>query len=424
MKKSALFLAMSLALGLSACGGGGGGDTASPSPAPAPSPSPTDVCTNLDGVQTTVPPGYFAQGTTCTMTDACVNYEGLQTELEIAQKNFVRDAKTGTCKIALNHTSLAASGFDVARMKGYIGKDVVIHVSDSGFYPIHQEFTGRIEGSVNFSYSNGVTTPIEGVWETPGSLGLAHGTRVSSVALGAKVGAAPGARLFAAFGVTDVGYLIKRGARIINESTTLMVDNMLYQSADEFAGNKNHFLVVMRDSKAVFLAGAGNKNNDFSAIRDRSFPNNTSLMEHPDEAENYLMVGAYEVTTQSLANYSGFPGYFKPFQDRFLVTGSGGYDVATADAPDSYYIGGSGTSYSTPMASGALAILLEVNPRLTAVQAAQILLDTADRPARLGYGTTCSQTTSKGTFTSDCGAMKYGRGVMNVMAAIEKAKMM
>lgn len=67
--------------------------------------------------------------------------------------------------------------------------------------------------------------------------------------------------------------------------------------------------------------------------------------------------------------------------------------------------------------------MLALGASISASQA-HILLDTADRPARLGYGTTCSQTTSKGTFTSDCGAMKYGRGVMNVMAAIEKAKTM
>jgi len=150
MKKSALFLAMSLALGLSACGGGGG-DTATPTPAPTPTPTPTpttDVCTNVPGVQTTVPPGYFAQGTTCTLTDACVNYEGLQTELELTQKAFVRDVSTGTCKLEKNHAALASSGFDIARMQGHTGKDVVIYVADDGFYPAHQEFTGRIAGSV------------------------------------------------------------------------------------------------------------------------------------------------------------------------------------------------------------------------------------------------------------------------------------
>jgi len=76
------------------------------------------------------------------------------------------------------------------------------------------------------------------------------------------------------------------------------------------------------------------------------------------------------------------------------------------------------------MVSGALAILLEVNPRLNAIQAAKVLLDTADRPASLGYGTTCSSTTPKGTFITDCGAMKFGRGLMNVPKAIEVAKTM
>jgi len=132
MKKSALFLAMSLALGLSACGGGGGGggNSATPAPAPTPTPTPTtDVCANVPGVQATVPPGYFAQGTTCTLTDACVNYDGLQTELELTQKAFVRDAKTGTCKLQMNHNALAGSGLDIARMQGHTGKDVVIYLN-------------------------------------------------------------------------------------------------------------------------------------------------------------------------------------------------------------------------------------------------------------------------------------------------------
>jgi hypothetical protein len=42
---------------------------------------PTDVCTNLDGLQTVVPDGYTADGTTCTLivvTDVCPNIDGAQ----------------------------------------------------------------------------------------------------------------------------------------------------------------------------------------------------------------------------------------------------------------------------------------------------------------------------------------------------------
>lgn len=59
-------------------GGGGGGET-----------TPTDVCTNITGVQATVPAGYTANGTSCrannceenpyqTSCDRCVNINGFQ----------------------------------------------------------------------------------------------------------------------------------------------------------------------------------------------------------------------------------------------------------------------------------------------------------------------------------------------------------
>lgn len=65
---------------------------------------------------------------------------------------------------------------------------------------------------------------------------------------------------------------------------------------------------------------------------------------------------------------------------------------------------------------------MEANPGLTAIEAAQILLDTAKRPASLGYGTTCTVTTDLGTFSSDCGAMKFGRGLMDLPKAVEAVK--
>jgi subtilisin family serine protease len=433
---SALFLSMSLALGLAACGGGGGGSASTPTNPGTPAPAPTtDVCTNVPGVQATVPPGYFAQGTTCTLTDACLNYDGLQTEAELVQKAFVRDAATGTCKLEKNHAALATSGFDIARMQGHTGKDVLIYVDDDGFYPIHQEFTGRVAGSARFEYVNGVKVVTEGVWETPAEIAANdHGTGVSSVALGSKVGAAPGARLFAAFGVVDEGNLIQRGAKIINASNTALAGNMLFHSADEFQGLPNHFLVVIKNSQTVYVGAAGNEDADLSNRRDSLSVQNKSCLENPDEASHYLLVGSYNSTLDdkgsargnvpgTLASYSNYPGYFKPFQDRFLVTGDFDTLYAESTAPDAYLFS-YGTSLAAPMVSGALAILLEVNPRITSMQAAQVLLDTADRPARLGYGTNCSSTTAKGIFTSDCGAMKYGRGIMNVPKAIEKAQAM
>ncbi|MGD9889330.1 MAG: hypothetical protein AB7S56_08720 [Halothiobacillaceae bacterium] len=64
--------------------------------------------------------------------------------------------------------------------------------------------------------------------------------------------------------------------------------------------------------------------------------------------------------------------------------------------------------------------MLALGASISASQA-HILLDTADRPARLGYGTTCSQMTSKGTFTSDCGAMKYTRYVRVICFGLLKS---
>lgn len=428
MKKSNLVVSISLAFGLTACGGGGGGGGGSTPPgatAPAPTPTPTtDVCANVPGVQTSVPPGYFQQGTNCTLTDACVNYDGLQTELEIEQKQFVRDINTGTCKLKMNHAALASSGLDIARMQGHTGKDVLISVIDNGFYPIHQEFQQRVNSGTRFKQINGQIFATDGDWETPAELSITdHGTRVASLVSGVRVGAAPESRLAVFFGDVDRATVVRRGGRVINESSSFFVDYVVRHSADEPEAILGGFLQAVKSSASVYVGTAANDRRDISLGLDAAQGELKSCLKNMGEKEHYLVVGSFDVAKKSLATYSGYPGHYSFVQERFLVAGDYLAEYAKSTAPDAYSTS-YGTSLTAPIVSGALAILLEVNPRLSAIQAAQILLDTADRPASLGYGTTCTSTTPKGTFTTDCGAMKYGRGLMNVPKAIAQAKTM
>lgn len=439
MTKNPLTMTATVAalLSLTACGGGGGGAT-SATDTPAPS-APVDVCTNLDGAQTAVPLGYAATGTNCTLTDACTNYAGLQTELELIQKHFVRDAAKGACALAKNHEFLATSGLDVTRMAGLTGKGVTIAIDDGGFVLNHEEFAGRVDArsgtNIGGQFMEGRSETqdeiMAGTYEGVGS-GVGHGTWMASNALGERTGAAPGARLLALAGTQlDVKDPLARGVNIISASNAAFYGYEL--DASNQAGSVQ---AVLKVSQAVVVAAAGNDAEDWSSHFDLAYGKSGDTLSLDDAAfaPHAVIAGLYETTRPSDGKVllpSGVPGYRKAIQDRFLVTGTTTATFANVRLnasgllmTDAYGTDLSGTSDATAATSGAIAVVQEANPRLTAVQAAQALLDTAVQTPAMGYGATCSVTTALGTFKGDCGKMKFGRGLMNVPKAVELARTM
>jgi|GEM_PF-5543112 len=443
MKHSTLSLAILLSLGLTACGGGGGGsptpvsDTGAYDPGTGASLSPVtmaDACTNIDGDQASVPSGYTVSGSTCTLTDACLNYDGDQSVAELAPKGFVRDDASGNCQLERNHAALSTTGIDVVRMAGYTGDGVPVAVIDTGFLPTHTEYSSQIMSAASYTDENDDFVLDAGEksvndYDVETSY---HGTAVAGQLVGQKAGAAPRAmihlkgihgnqprtadQIIAAKDAIQVEAL-----PVISVSADLGYGNLLYRSQ---YSDETGLLSVLYPTGSVMVFGSGNEASDLSYWYDYAKDYDStidSFLEHPDEADNVLFVGAYDQAKSELALYSNYPGYRKSFQERFIVSGDYTFDTASNEG-DSAFRTGTGTSLATPQVSGAIAILMAAKPGLTAVDAAQILLDTAKRLPEWGYGKTCTVTTDLGTFTTDCGAMKFGRGLMDVPKAIEVAK--
>jgi subtilisin family serine protease len=108
----------------------------------------------------------------------------------------------------------------------------------------------------------------------------------------------------------------------------------------------------------------------------------------PADADSVVSVGAVD-SLGVIAYFSAcgptFDGRTKP-----EVVARGVHTLwADANGHD-YYGYASGTSLSTPLVSGALALLMEAHPEWSAMQARQILMDTADRAGapdgRYGWG--------------------------------------
>jgi subtilisin family serine protease len=108
----------------------------------------------------------------------------------------------------------------------------------------------------------------------------------------------------------------------------------------------------------LFIAGAGNENEDVDFVR--SFPAGINL-------PNVITVGAVDVALQP----AGFTSYGKSI-DLY----ANGFEVPSK-APTGLPINISGTSLAAPQVTNLAAKLLAVNPRLTVAQVRQIIEETS-----------------------------------------------
>jgi subtilisin family serine protease len=368
-------------------------------------------------------------------SDACLNYAGIQDPVTITDRGFQSDAQ-GNCRLARNHEALALSGVDRVRLAGWSGAYVDIAVVDSGFRVTHEAIFTQVQTVAAYSDANENYQLDSGEkrLDEAAPLVAAHGTGVAALAAGQAVGVAPGAGLWLkAMGnenpylrdlaIATVDAVANEGLGIVNHSNTLYWDSLIYRHA---GNDVTGILPAINLTEAVVTAAAGNEGRDLSDLLDQAeaaASSLTSFLDQPDEARHVLLVGAYDQNLDDIDDFSNVPGHRANVQARFLV--AAGSDLQTASSGgDTEYRAVEGTSFATALVSGALAILLEVNPALTPVEAADILLQTASRPARLGYGATCVSDTDLGTFSSDCGAMQFGAGIMDLAAAVDYAAQM
>lgn len=280
------------------------------------------------------------------------------------------------------------------------GKGVTVAVLDTGVDATHADFAGRVARNVKlvdaqtagagfFAYP----VNVEGLPNTDQAYG--HGTLVAGVIGGSGTrsggryaGVAPGARIVGLSAgdlslvhvLSGFDYLLAQGAgagvRVVNCSFSAAA---LYDANDPV--NVATRLLTDRGVNVVFSAG-------------NTGPGLHTL--NPYAAAPWVVsVGAMEGGRVAAFSSRGSFGS-EQFRPTLVapgvrvvgaraaganVTGAEGVgfnnDVGLAPAHVPYYTQATGTSFSAPQVAGAIALMLEVNPRLTPAEVREILQRTA-----------------------------------------------
>jgi len=252
-----------------------------------------------------------------------------------------------------------------------------------------------------------------------------HGQAATSVMAGEEVGY--GKNLDVVYGAYDrddrdaalsvdatigAGEAAKRGAQAINISygydpVSEYKDAEANPSVNEYELNA---FEQVRNNDSVIIVSAGNQSQSVSVRHDAE---NTWDATN-DMYEHTLVVGATD-GNGNLADFSNVAGANEAVQKRYLV--APGLDVVAAEAgTDDGFTRVYGTSFAAPVATAAIGELISIWPEsITAVEAAQHLLDTADRSFTDAYGKTdCGPENN-----TNCGLYRFGQGRLDWRAVLE-----
>lgn len=227
--------------------------------------------------------------------------------------------------------------------------DVLVAVVDDGFDLAHPDLTGRI------------VSPFNIITGKPGSVSVElHGTHVAGLIAGnmdndeGGVGVAPGTSImpidvfdgedgFISDVAAGVYHAVDQGADIINMSLVAYSDTKILRDAVNYAHSKN----------VLVVAAAGN--------------DGISSPYYPAAYKEVVSVAS----TDALDQHSDFSNFGKTID--IAAPGTGVFSIF----PDGLFGGLDGTSMSTPIVSGAAALLKAQEPKLSRTDIAGRLMLTA-----------------------------------------------
>jgi subtilisin family serine protease len=168
-----------------------------------------------------------------------------------------------------------------------------------------------------------------------------HATQVASV-IGGNTGVAKGARLLSVQLVgspsEEIDWMLDRGVNIINLSYG---DT---EATGVYSGQSAYMDYVVRANFLTIVAAAGN------------FGTNTKYVGNPGIGYNVITVGSSNPTGTYREDYSSFIVLNGPSKPNIVAPA--GFRVPN------YSINLTGTSFSTPLVSGSIALLMETYPEL------------------------------------------------------------
>jgi subtilisin family serine protease len=256
---------------------------------------------------------------------------------------------------------------------------ITIAIIDTGIDITHEDLVNKIDinNGYNFISDNyditdlhGHGTSISGIIsaETNNNLGIAGITNTLNVKiLPLKVGSAKGTIHLSDI-LEAINYAINQNVDIINMSF----------AASTYSEFLNQVIQNAINQEIIFIAGAGN--------------NGQNYYQYPASYDNVISVGSISKNE----NIS----YFSNFNDKVDLVAPG-EEIYTTIINNTYDYK-KGTSYSTAIVTGIVAILKSINPSLTQQEIYEILTSTADDKGDIG----------KDNY--------YGYGIINSLEAINK----
>jgi thermitase len=235
---------------------------------------------------------------------------------------------------------------------------VTVAVIDSGVLASHPDLAGKVLAGYDFhnadadpSDDNGHGTAVAGLAAAASNnqLGMA-GIAWANPVLPAKVLGADGSGSYSAIS-NAITWAADRGARVINLSLGGTSSSRTLQQAVDYAWNRN----------AVVIAAAGNNGNNITF--------------YPAACTNVVAVSATNASDlrPSWSNFGSYVDLAAPGENILTLQGTASYSSWN------------GTSFSSPITAGVVALMISANPGLSNRAVVDLLLRNADDIGSAGY---------------------------------------
>jgi len=272
------------------------------------------------------------------------------------------------------------------------GNGITVAVIDTGIDVTHTDLKDNLSGS-NASVgsiastvqdTNGHGTNVAGVVAASLNSSATHGVAYQSTILAVKISDDGTATVSDAAAGFD--YAIAQGAKVINYSF----------GSSGFSSTLADAVQRAVDAGIIVVSAAGNDGNaesDFTArLSNCAGASNCAALDSFDAKGLMIAVGATD-SSNAIASFSNLAGD----TDTAYMVAPGVSIVTTANSGGTATV--NGTSFSAPHVSGAVALILQRFPSLTAAQVVTLLLDSATDLGATGTDTT------------------FGVGLLNLQAA-------